>query len=309
MNLVQKNGKIRREDGNPKNAFSFVQPGDYQVTVKTLDYIESQSTCGFKIFKPCPMGSSRRGAYVAFIIDNSESHSTSDCPKAQNFNNPKVKRPLKQCMNETSREKSAINAVSILGNLNRKNPESVSFVAFSHFPNDDSNLSPRWLRPETESAVFKSQLGVLRYPKGVTPYIQGLESALRLFGSVKDDKQKVLVFITDGFPTDKNPKNTMTIARKIQALKVKIISVMITGKSNQEVLKAKHKGFMENFPENWVDGSYQNNMQAYYRDLLGDGLAPGLLRGMSDTLVFLEDSTSLNYEIQKIVSTRALACE
>ena len=311
ITLVQSEGKIQGNAGT----FTPNKEGNYKVTVKTLDYTTIIGSCGFKVLDPCPQGTSRLGGYVAFIVDNSESHNLSDCPKPRKIGvhplNPQDF--LEECTAQTEREKAVEYATSVLGSFGSEDKSITSMVSFANFPNNKAPI--KWMDATTDRSALISQLQILRRPYGVTPYNQGLKSAIQIFRAApptSNKTPKILVFITDGFPTDKNPKQTLALASQLKNQhKVKILSVMITGKVSQSTLREKHKAFLREFPLDWMDSSYQRNHDAYILDLLGDGSAQngGLLKNMSDSLVFVEESNSLGAEIDKITARETLTCQ
>lgn len=298
------------------------QKGDYALTFKTLDYVSIVGSCKFKVIEPCKKGRTRKGGYVAFIVDNSESHNVSDCPSKTRLgahpNN--ANDSVYECRASTAREQAVQYATKILGSFGENDPKSQSHVSFAFFPEMKKN--PRWYHPINEKNVLISDLRSLRQPLGVTPYNEGMASGVRIFSSLSsknskesgEKKQRLLLFITDGFPTDRSPSKTLELARTLRNTHgVKIISVMITGESFTNQLRKKHERFMKKFPmspEPWMDASYNRQFEPYFRDLLGDGTEayPGLLSNMSDEVIYIEDSKALPRAIDKITAKEVLEC-
>ncbi|MCY4380667.1 MAG: VWA domain-containing protein [Proteobacteria bacterium] len=310
VNLVQKNGTIRREDGTP-NTFTFEQEGNYQVTLKTLDYVNQLTSCSFKVVDSCPSGTSRVGVNVVFIVDNSKSHRLSDCPNGKMYGHGQT--AVKKCQSETAREKAVSYSISILSEIGKTGGQASSFVAFAHFPRSHQ-VSVRWHNASAPTAIssIKNDMKVLRTPAGVTPYNEGLSSALQLLSQITDtSKQKVVVFVTDGYPTDRNPKHTLAVAQQLKQLNTKILSIMMTGKQSQTRLRNKHLENMRTafIPSNWLQ-SYSGTQEQYFLELLGDGSLryPGLLHNMSSEVIYIEDSSLLEQAIDGAVSTNALSC-
>ena len=322
ITLIQEPGKplIKEGDGSA-TTFTPDKSGNYQVVVKTLDYVDISGSCHFKVLEPCNQGMSRKGGYVGFIVDNSESHNVSDCPNRRIIGthpyNPND--TISECQAKTARESAVDEATQLLGSFAENNPAATSLVSFAFFPNMKND--PRWYntsKPE-HRALLSTHLQSLRRPLGVTPYDDGLTSGIRIFSSLTEqtsspDKPRILVFITDGFPTDKNPPQTLKLAKQLKEThKVRIISVMITGKSSQATLREKHKSFVRKFPmrpQTWMASTYQGQFEPYLLDLLGDGTAahPSLLANISDQVIYIEDSRSLPRAIDKITADATLSC-
>lgn len=320
ITVIQEPGKpLVKEGGGSATQYKNSQAGDYEVAVTTLDYVDLKGSCGFKILKPCKQGMSRTGGYVAFVVDNSESHNVSDCPNRHKLGAHPVNKQehLYECRESTARERAVKYATQILGSFGEKNADATSFVSFALFP--QMNQDPRWYNATKDRQILSNDLKLLRRPLGVTPYHEGLTSGIRIFSSLtdkhaKDDKPRILLLITDGFPTDKDPERTLQLAQQLKTQhRVKIISVMVTGKSNQNELRNKHESFMRSFPMTptpWMHSRYNAKFEPYFLHLLGDGTDnhPGLLAKMSDEVIYIEDSHSLPKAIDKITAREALGC-
>lgn len=320
ITVIQEPGKpLVKEGAGSATSYKNSQAGDYEVDVKTLDYVDLQGSCGFKILKPCKQGMSRTGGYVAFVVDNSESHNVSDCPNRHQIGIHPVNKQdhLYECRKGTARERAVNYATQILGSFGENNAGATSFVSFALFP--QMNKDPRWYNATKDRQILRNDLKLLRRPLGVTPYHEGLSSGIRIFASLtgkhsSGDKPRILLFITDGFPTDKDPQQTLQLAQQLKSQhQVKIISVMVTGKSNQDDLRTKHQTFMRGFPmipKPWMHARYNGSFEPYFLHLLGDGTDnhPGLLAKMSDEVIYIEDSQSLPKAIDQITAREALGC-
>ena len=273
---------------------------------------------------PCPKAG-RKTSYVAFIVDNSESHWQSDCPGKKDLG----KHPLGksetdrvyECVEQTEREKAVSSASDLLASFGTEDSFGESFVSFAHFPLGNvgkKESSVKWSDVATEGEEFKKSLKVLRNPLGVTPYHEGLRSALEMFKAIPqgeeekaDDQTKIIIFITDGYPTDRNPKDTMGLAAKLKTEhKVKIFSVMVTQVKDRSKLIERHQETFKQMGDNHFDTSY-SDFEAYFNDLVGDGTAenPGLLHNMSDSVDYVKDSSTITSKIDNITKTKALACQ
>ena len=309
--LTQEGGSFSREDRG-ENVYHFSKEGNYTVSLKGVDYdVDLQGSCRFTVFNRCPSGSQRIGVNVAFVVDNSGSHSKSDCPQPIPIGKDEAGNELSQCGVETNRERSVAYATSILGELGQQGDSSHSFVSFATFPTT-SSLNSKWYNASDDFGAFSERLKVLRSPKGITPYNEGIQEALELFAQVKDQtKKNILVFVTDGFPTDKDPRETLRLAQTLRKLGVEIVAVMVTGKGSQELLREMHKGFiLKHFHSSWKAAHYKD-YPSYFNALLGDGssASPGLLHAMSDSVIYIENSSELKNKVDAVVTREALLCQ
>lgn len=316
--LVQEGGKVVREDRR-ENVFHFAQEGTYTISLKGVDY-ETQLTgsCQFTVFDRCPAGSHRIGVNVAFVVDNSGSHSKSDCPQSQALGQDNAGNKLVSCRAQTHREHAVAYATSILGELGNRGGNAQSYVSFASFPRQGTSASSgKWYSASQDYSAFVQELTVLRNPKGVTPYYEGIQAATELFAQIKDQsqarKKNILIFVTDGFPTDKDPRKTLKLAQTLQNVGVEIVPVMVTGKDSQSNLRRIHQGYMEqNFASSWR-ASHYSDYTSYFQELLGDGTTthPGLLHNMSSSgsVIYVENSSHLKTKIDGAVTKEALICQ
>jgi hypothetical protein len=107
-----------------------------------------------------------------------------------------------------------------------------------------------------------------RLPFGLTPYGSGLTGATNLFSTVPNDaKAKVLVFVTDGEPTDRDPRGVAAQAAKMMSADVEIITVFIAGPATRVQRKTSHADMLRRFNDASVnDGTgpwYSNNIGSF----------------------------------------------
>lgn len=279
----------------------------------------NQNADKFAIKVPCPKAG-RKTSYVAFIVDNSESHWHSDCPSKKDLG----KHPLGksdadrvyECVKQTEREKAVSSASDLLASFGTEDSSGESYVSFAQFPLGNEERSVKWSDVATEGEEFKKSLKVLRKPLGITPYDEGLRSALAMFQAIpekkpEDEQTKIIIFITDGYPTDSHPKDTLKLAAQLKSEhKVKIFSVMVTQARARSKLIEQHKNTFKQMGPKPFDESY-SDFEAYFKDLVGDGTSenPGLLHNMSDSVDYVKDSSTITSKIDKITKTKALACQ
>ncbi|MCY4443489.1 MAG: VWA domain-containing protein [Proteobacteria bacterium] len=315
--VLQKKGttsqQMQRVDGK-QNRFRFNSVGDYTVDLQSLDYdARLNNQCLINVYATCPRGTKRVGVHVAFVVDNSNSHVGSDCPQRKRVSGTGI-NAIYSCGERTFRSQSVLYAASILGEVSKSGGDSTSHVAFVSFPQPTATSAAQsavWFHAHKELPLFAEKLEKLSSPGGVTPYWEGLQGVVDLFKSLDKDKRKVIFLVTDGFPTDQNPASTLRLAQKLKASGVKIFSVMVTGKHSQKRLRAQHTHYIRtNFPSHWATKHYPDE-ESYLLALLGDGSEkyPGLLRAMSDDVVYIETSGHLQNVMHGLVATEALECQ
>lgn len=301
--LTRKDEIFSRED-LAENTFHFFTEGDYTVNLKALDYgIELTGQCRFTVFDKCPVNSQRVGVNVVFVVDNSSSHEESDPGKP-----------------ETHRERAVLYAQSILSEIGQHSAGSQSFLSFVTFPLSSLNGGQppglgTWYSADGDSTQLINALHVLRAPSGVTPYHEGIEKAKELFMEVQDrEKKNILILITDGYPTDQDPKETLELTQSLSSLDVEVVAVMVTGSPKQH-LSDQHRLLMEEYFYKNGDiwhASHYADADAYFMDLLGNGslAAPGLLYKMtSGSVISIADSLGLKDKVSNLVIKEVLTCQ
>jgi hypothetical protein len=296
------------------NEFSFDKQGNYTVNLSELDYNAGISaSCKFKVFRECPVGSERIGANVAFIIDNSGSHGASDCPGATEVKADNGQISYK-CNAETNREKAVNFAVQMLKTAGQAGGKASSHVSTAIFPQKDKVSSgfvigkSGWIDSTNSTSGIKDDLKLLRSPAGLTPYGEGLEAAKVLFSSTPDtSKKKVVIFVTDGYPTDQDPYISL---QKASASGAKIITVMVSS-GDKGTLIDTHKQKLRSYGDNtnpWHASAY-GSYDEYFTDLLGDSSSQGLLEKMSDQVVNVSKTSELKNVFESLIEEKALSCE
>lgn len=308
-------GYVPRSGG--LNEYNFNTQGDYVVTVEDSERKYGlKASCSFKVFKPCPTGTEAVGANVAFIIDNSGSHGGSDCPGVKSTKDENG-RTLFECTGKTNREKAVEGALSILENVGKSGGRSTSYVASAVFPKDFTSGSVTgragWVDPSANMSSVLEDMKIVRKPLGLTPYGEGLKAADRLFGNLADtSKDGYVIFVTDGFPTDRDPAASLELAQSLRAKGVKILTVMVTNAVSEEKWLSDHRAMMNQLIEKgdgWYNKSRFTTDDAYLTSLLGKDGRSGLLDTMSDQVVRVENSDKLQSTFESLIKEEALKCE
>jgi hypothetical protein len=300
--------------------------------------------CSVKVGLPiCADGKKSIGAHVAFIVDNSNSNSATDCPNPKQigtFNGANTY----QCQGETNREKAVMSSFDILGSVAAREPgnaEATSTVSVASFPTQQSYTdgwkiqTNGWLNAAgaADRQSLAQSMAFSRTPFGLTPYGSGLSAATELFSGVTSDaKAKILVFVTDGEPTDRDPLGVVNQAATIKSADVEIITVFITGSDTRAQRKANHAAMLRRFNDASIsDGNgpwYTNNISSFdeYIELInGTTQVSDLVSQMSTKsdlncveqggqkcdrlIVEVSDSGSLRSVLETIIKTRAIKCE
>ena len=280
------------------------------------------------------------GSNIVFLVDNSNSNSTSDCPSA-------VTSPqgVSTCGGETNREKSLLAAFDLLGEVSTKDasPNAASNISIVEFPSANGNskvVTNGWVssRPVAESrATIQSALGFTRSPVGATPYGSAISAASTLFSSsTNDGRSRVAVLITDGEPTDRNPIAVAASAVELRKAGVEVITVYITKAQSRAQREADHEKMLRSWESSWMARSpsahyyveaangYKNfdDYLSYIfgrngRVSLGDSVTSSVVPSCVDApgaacqrwKVEIPDSAGLENVVKQIIRTRAIKCQ
>ena len=280
------------------------------------------------------------GAHLAFLIDNSNSNATTDCPGARRvsqFNNSEVF----ECGGQTNREKAVLAAFDTLTAVGQRyrNADATSSLAVASFPTQTNFISG--YQNETTGSLatvaakrqdLANALSFARRPFGLTPYGGAMSAAQDIFaGTPSDNKSRVAVLVTDGEPTDQNAAAVEAQARELEKFGVEIITVFITGAqtrtqrtlAHQEMLRQVNERQRTRGQGNWFDDNAHHDFPAYIDALVGGTGRPGLAARISSNrdrncaardgncskqIVEVADASSLQAVFQSIVKTKAVKC-
>lgn len=304
-------------ENSATNQYTLSKQGDYTVTLADIDFQSGlTASCGFRVYKECPVGTELVGANVAFVLDNSGSHGVSDCPSPKKVE--KDGAVSFTCGSATNREKAVNYAVDIFSRVGEKGEKAKSYASVASFPSKSNGETgydlgkAGWIDTNAAKDALSKDLQITRTPYGTTPYGDGIRSAGKLFETAPDkEKSKVVIFVTDGYPTDRNPSASRKSAENLRASGAKVVTVMVTGKETEAKLVEQHKSFLRGDEGDslWFSDNY-SSYDDYFLDLLGDGGSnPGLLNSISDQVVRVEDSSQLKVAFEDIIEEQALSCE
>lgn len=265
------------------------------------------------------------GAHVAFLIDNSNSNSATDClnPKQiETFQGSKVYT----CDGPTNREKAVLAAFDLLQSVSDKEPSSTaasSSLAIASFPTR-TDFMKGWAK-ETNGMVgvaaasrstVSDALAFSRKPYGQTPYDGAMTAANDLFQGLADDgKARVAVLVTDGEPTDGNPS---AVAAKADALRQQGIQVITVFYSLSADRALRRGSAMQNLADinnasiasgngPWYDAAYAN-FADWSKALIGGTNQKSLAETISSDVVEVQNAEALKATFLSIIKTK-IVCE
>ncbi len=302
--LSAKDGGFQLKDG--PNQFKAEVEGAHTVELRKSADGPVEGSCSFNVEKSsdpaCKVGEQRIGGNVAFIIDNSYSHSTTDCQDIDRQLWDSQKRV--RCQQATNREKAVLSAFDVLNQISRESGSedlSTSALAIASFPTRDETVNGMkihtngWVMAKAEvRAEIANSLLFTREPVGYTPYGAGMRAAESLFSNQQGldaQKSKLAVLVTDGEPTDRNPADTSAIAQRLQASGVEVVTVFVTSGQTRSQRRSSHIEFLRKEDQNWYSAtkgrdnwydrrSYQG-FESYINDLMGNGTNPQLVDKIS----------------------------
>lgn len=325
--LDVKKDRATTTDGKD-NAFIGSIPGKAKVELRyAQDSAKADAICEAQILEPiCEDEEESIGAHIAFLIDNSNSNAATDCPDRTQIGTHKNVE-LFECGTITNRERAVEAAYGLLQSVREKEPEnldSLSELAVVSFPTrenfvDGSKRETKWLAVEsTNTETLKSAMQFTKRPYGLTPYGAAFSSASELFGGLENSpRAKVAVLVTDGEPTDKDPQEVKDLAEKLREKGVQLITVFVTGGETRLSRRENHRNMMDvinasSLASNngtWFADHYAD-LGTYLDALTGNGSdAAGLVDGVSDDVIEVQDSAGLTAVFQNIIRTRAIRCE
>jgi hypothetical protein len=276
------------------------------------------------------------GAHVAFLIDNSNSNSVTDCPSPVE-RGTQLNSRLYQCGGATNRETAVQSALKLLQAVAAKeagNEAARSRIAVASFPTETdiidgwtiqtkaNGANDGWLEAtDTSASTLGQSLAFTRRPAGLTPYAGAFNAATRLFGGdANDGRAKVAVLVTDGEPTDADPDAVAAQAQTLREAGVTVITVFVTSEQTRANRIAQHRAMLESYDRSsrtnpsrrrpWYEQAYAS-FDDYFRKLVGGGGEPGLVASVSSPgeIVEVGQSAELEAAFQRIIRTKAIHCE
>ncbi len=304
LELTAKDGGYQLKDG--PNQFKPEVAGAHTVELRKSADGPVEGSCSFTVEKSeepaCKVGEQLIGGNVAFIIDNSYSHSVTDCQDIDRrlWDSQKKVR----CQQATNREKAVLSAFDVLNQISRESGSdalATSALAIASFPTRDESVNGMkihtngWItaNAEVRNEIANSLL-FTREPIGYTPYGAGMRAAETLFANQQGldaQKSKLAVLVTDGEPTDRNPAETNATAQKLQASGVEVVTVFVTSGQTRSQRRSSHIEFLRkedqnwlsatNGRDNWYDRRVYGGFESYINDLMGNGTNPQLVDKIS----------------------------
>jgi len=251
----------------------------------------------------CRDGQQRVGAHVAFLVDNSNSNSDTDCPNRRRIGSLNGS-DIFECGSATNRETATLAAFDTLARVRatavtpgEEQALATSRMAVASFPatsngrdgTDGWELRTRggWLNVDDPArrAELGSSMSFTRRPGGMTPYGAAVDAARALFRSVPDDgKAKVAVLVTDGEPTDRDPVAVAEASADLARRGIELVTVFVTRGETRSQRVAKHTEILRTYNTNsvnqgrgtWFASRYQS-FEAYIANLLGSNGTVSLL--------------------------------
>lgn len=272
---------------------------------------------------PCTPGQESIGSQIAFLIDNSNSNSATDCPSASktgSFNNT----DLYSCGGTTNREKAVLAAFDLLAKIAADEPShglAISDLAIASFPTRGDYVagwkqeSAGWIKTDAAGrGLIQKSLSFARNPIGMTPYGSALAAATELFQEAPEaaGRTRVAVLVTDGEPTDRDPSNVQAQANALRAQGVQVIT--LTYNATHASREAEHQTMMRRIdgsqaPGHWYASRYAK-FSDYMQALIGIDGKGGLVETISSSgkATEVQNSAALKDAFLKIIKTQAISC-
>ncbi len=266
----------------------------------------------------CAVSEKKVGAQIAFIIDNSNSNSSTDCQSATvrgEYNGTKLYR----CGVSTNRESAVLAAFDTLATFGSEGL-SKSSIALASFPKAGdmfggwTNQSNGWISVEAgQRKAAEGSLAFTREPFGMTPYGDAVSAMSELFTSAaQDERTKVAILVTDGEPTDRDPNGVRAKAEELRAKGIKVVVITYNETANTRL--ASHQAMMAEIDNKWVQGgqghwytSAYADFSSYIKALVGQ---TGLMQSLvgDGKIIEAQNSSELKNAILSVVRSEALGC-
>ncbi len=252
----------------------------------------------------CTPGKEVRGVDVVVIIDNSGSNSETDCPQSRYVGVDKYGYAQFSCGAATNRENAVVSLFDeMTGLLDNQAEANLSVASFPTLDNifTGARTEMNWVSVNKQnSRSVQSAMGFTRSPQGFTPYGAGLGEAADLFKAIDSkDRSRLVIFVTDGEPTDDNPLAVKSMVKNnLHGQNVKVVTVMITGRDTFDQRISKHLSYLR-----------QNDYsQSVIDELMGTNGKKSLLDEISHDKVEVTDSGKLE-KIFKDLIVKEITCK
>jgi hypothetical protein len=260
----------------------------------------------------CTDQSTTTGAHFMFLVDNSGSMEETDCPGHSGS----------RCTQQTNRETAILRAFDELQKIADKTSATTdqSTISIAKFTPESiggsySSMSKDELLAVEVEAANRSQVAdhmlFTRRPIGDTPYLNAIEGARALRDNIdgrfgEDKKRRVAVIVTDGEPTDRNPKEVFDEASKLRDEGVYVMTIMV-GEGSPAQRRARHETRMkgksyEGRRGGWVDESY-TSFEEYMDDLMNTS------KTISNKVINIQTAGELESVIAKEIIKQTTVCK
>lgn len=289
----------------------------------------------------CQSTQQKVGANVVFLIDNSSSTNATDCPTPTLISNVNGS-PAYRCGAQTNREKAVLGAFDALTSVAVADTQdlAVSNIAVVQFPTPENTadgsrmMTNGWLRTnvgQTDRPALESAMAFTRTPFGASAFGSSIAAASSLYAAVPaDGRARVVVLVTDGEPTDRNPADTNAKAAQLRQLGVQVFTVYVTNGVSRSQRMATHAQMLNSWERtaiqrglHWYAANYAN-FNAYIADLLGSANQPSLAQNVASPVdaacvdkpgalcqrfvVEAANSSALAGIVQQIVTSKVTTC-
>jgi len=279
----------------------------------------------------CAPGHHGLGARLAFLIDNSGSNSTTDCPSrtAQSTTNGQT---TYVCGGQTNRESAVLSAFDILAKFAADNSADALGASQLHISSFPSSTDPyagyvdqtaSWVQISGASrGTIADLMKFTRAPAGATPYGAAMTAATNAFKNAPSDgRRNVAILVSDGQPTDRNPAAVLAQANALKQQGVTVIVLDYNGAPETSVADdtKQMQAFEASYSvdprtgkpngNHWYTSNYAS-FGDYIAALLGTSTQPALAQSMtsSGSVISVQNSTALLAALNGLVSTSTVAC-
>lgn len=256
----------------------------------------------------CTNGRKLYGPNLLFVVDNSSSNAQTDCPDRK----PSSKFAkigdrtfaTYECGNDTNRSAAVRTGVALLKKAIAEAGQTsgdtgtaaqmsiVSFPTLEDYQKGAARHGEPWMPLNDQSLNIDSLMSFVRTPFGLTPYAAGLREANLLFSDIPqaDKRKQLIIFITDGEPTDREPLFAGALARDLRSQGVKIVIVFVNNGqtrlerqvTHREDLLRKHNILQTRQPKEtwWLEPGF-TSFESYFNILVGTPTIPSLVEEMT----------------------------
>ena len=292
----------------------------------------------------CAANQKAIGSNILFMVDNSSSLSSTDCPspvrgnRIQDGNSGTI--DSWQCNGSTNREQAVLAAYDLLSNVSTRDPSpsAVSNISVIGFPapgNATQNVifatngGISSLQPATNRAALQTSLQFTRQPAGATVFGAPIANAASFFQQpASDARSRIAVLITDGEPADRNPADTTSRAQQLRQQGVDVVTIYVTNSQTRAAREQAHQSMLQGWeqrsqPNHYYATQYQS-FDAYIAEILGRNGKVSLTDAVTSQVVAtcvdspsapcqrwrveVQDTAGLAYAVKQVIRLKAIRC-